>query len=232
MCPLSILFVCFCCCCCFVFWGLCPWHMEVPGLGVVPELQLLAYTTAIATPDPSCVCDLHHSLWQRRIFNLLSEARNEPETSWFLVPDLFLLCYDGNSPKPLSIKQDTPSKYLIAGSSLVAQQLKDLALSLQWLELHMGTSTCLGHRKKKSDFREVKIFKYAFYNHWNIAILIIKNFNSYLYNELLVSAKDPAKCFHMYYPIHSSWKPQETPYHHSHFTDRETRQREAKEINP
>ena len=36
-------------------------HMEIPRLGVEPELQLLAYTTATATPDASCVCDLHHS---------------------------------------------------------------------------------------------------------------------------------------------------------------------------
>ena len=35
-----------------------------------------AYTTPIATPDPSCVCDLHNSSWQRRILNPLSEARD------------------------------------------------------------------------------------------------------------------------------------------------------------
>ena len=28
------------------------WHMEVPGLAVESELQLLAYATATATPDP------------------------------------------------------------------------------------------------------------------------------------------------------------------------------------
>ena len=33
--------------------------MEFPGLGVKLELQLLAYTTAIATQDLSWVCDLH-----------------------------------------------------------------------------------------------------------------------------------------------------------------------------
>ena len=32
--------------------------MEVPGLGVGSELQLPAYTTATATPDLSCICDL------------------------------------------------------------------------------------------------------------------------------------------------------------------------------
>ena len=51
--------------------------MEVPRLGVQSELQLPAYTTARATPDPSCTCDLHHSSQQRRILNPLSEARNQ-----------------------------------------------------------------------------------------------------------------------------------------------------------
>ena len=50
--------------------------MEVPRLGVRSELQLLAYTTATATPDPSFVCNLHHSSWQHQILNPLSEARD------------------------------------------------------------------------------------------------------------------------------------------------------------
>ena len=50
--------------------------MEVPKLGVQSELQLPAYTTATATPDLNHVCDLHHSSQQRRIPNLLSEARD------------------------------------------------------------------------------------------------------------------------------------------------------------
>ena len=48
--------------------------MEVPRLGVKSELHLLAYTTATATKDPSCVCDLHHT-GQHQILNPLSEAR-------------------------------------------------------------------------------------------------------------------------------------------------------------
>ena len=44
-----------------VFLGLHLWHMEVPRLGVESELQLPAYSTAIAIRDLSCVCDLHHS---------------------------------------------------------------------------------------------------------------------------------------------------------------------------
>ena len=38
--------------------------MEVPRVGVESELQLLAYATATATPDPRCIWDLHPSLWQ------------------------------------------------------------------------------------------------------------------------------------------------------------------------
>ena len=51
--------------------------MEVPRLGVYLELQLPAYTTATATPDPSHVCDLHHSSWQLWLLNPLSEARDQ-----------------------------------------------------------------------------------------------------------------------------------------------------------
>ena len=48
--------------------------MEVPRLGVKSELWLLAYTTATATPDMSCVCDLYH---RSQILNPLSEARDQ-----------------------------------------------------------------------------------------------------------------------------------------------------------
>ena len=59
----------------FVFLGPHPLHMEVPRLGVQLELQLPAYTTAPATPDPSRVCDLHHSSQHHQILKPLSEAR-------------------------------------------------------------------------------------------------------------------------------------------------------------
>ena len=56
--------------------------MEVPRLGIKSELQLLAYTTAIATWDLSHVCDLSHicdlshSSDQHWILNPLIEARD------------------------------------------------------------------------------------------------------------------------------------------------------------
>ena len=51
--------------------------MEVPGLGAELELQLLAYTTAMATPDSTCISHLYHSLWQHQILKLLSEAKDQ-----------------------------------------------------------------------------------------------------------------------------------------------------------
>ena len=50
--------------------------MEVPRLAGKSELKPPAYATAIITPDPSCVCDLHHSSRQCHILNPLSEARD------------------------------------------------------------------------------------------------------------------------------------------------------------
>ena len=55
--------------------GQLPQHMKVPRLGVILELQLLAYT---ATPDPSHVYDPRHRPQQRWILNVLSEARDQP----------------------------------------------------------------------------------------------------------------------------------------------------------
>ena len=62
--------------------------MEVPRLGVELELQMLAYTTATATWDPSHVCDLYHSSQQCRILNPLSEARDQTQN--LMVPSQIL----------------------------------------------------------------------------------------------------------------------------------------------
>ena len=53
-------------------WG----HMEVPRIGGQVELQLLDYTTTIATWDLSHACNLHHSSRQLQILNPLSKARD------------------------------------------------------------------------------------------------------------------------------------------------------------
>ena len=61
-------------------------HVEVPRLGVESELQLPAYTPAIATWDLSHVCKLHHNSRQCRILNPLNKARDQTcnlmNTNW------------------------------------------------------------------------------------------------------------------------------------------------------
>ena len=61
----------------FFLLGLHLWHMEVPCLKVKSELQLLAYASATATRDPSCICNLRHSSWQHQNLNPLSKARDQ-----------------------------------------------------------------------------------------------------------------------------------------------------------
>ena len=51
-------------------------HMEVLRLRIQSELQMPAYAATTAMPDPSRICNLHQSSWQRRILNSLSEARD------------------------------------------------------------------------------------------------------------------------------------------------------------
>ena len=63
----------------FCFLGLHLGHMEVPRLGVEWKLQLLAYSTAIATSDLSYICNLHHSSQLHQILNPLSEARDRTQ---------------------------------------------------------------------------------------------------------------------------------------------------------
>ena len=79
-----------------VFLGLHLQHVGAPGVGVKLELQLLAYTRATATVDPSHICDVHYSSQQQWILNPLSEARgrtcNLMDTSWVCN----LLSHDGN----------------------------------------------------------------------------------------------------------------------------------------
>ena len=64
--------------------------MEIPRLGVELELQLPAYTVATAVPDPSHICDLHHSSRQCQMFNPLSEVRDR--THNLMVPGRICFC--------------------------------------------------------------------------------------------------------------------------------------------
>ena len=61
----------------FFFLGLHLWHMKVHRLGVELEVQLPAYTTAIAMWDLSHVCNQHHSSQQHQILHPLGEARDQ-----------------------------------------------------------------------------------------------------------------------------------------------------------
>ena len=72
--------------------------MGVSGLGVVPELQLPAYTTATAMQDPNHVGDVHHSSWQRRILNPLTEATDQAG----ILMDISRVC------NPLSHNRNSP----------------------------------------------------------------------------------------------------------------------------
>ena len=50
--------------------------MEIPSLGIKSELQLSAYTTAIAMRDPSHMCHLHHNSRQCQTPSPLNETRD------------------------------------------------------------------------------------------------------------------------------------------------------------
>ena len=56
-----------------------------------------AYATATAMPDPSFICNLHHSLWQRQTFNPLGEARDQTCIFMGTIWVLNLLSHDRNS---------------------------------------------------------------------------------------------------------------------------------------
>ena len=115
-------------CLSFCLFRALPWHMDVPRLGVEWELQLLAYTTATAIPDPSLVCGLYYSSWQCRILDPLSEARDR--TCIFMVPSrirfhcattgspsVYLLIwksFQGAGPQNLSLHQLLPKCIVIS----------------------------------------------------------------------------------------------------------------------
>ena len=69
-------------------------YMEVIGLGVKSELQLLAYTIATATWDPSCICDLHHGSRQHQIPDPLKEARDRT----LILLDTSQICFCCTTP--------------------------------------------------------------------------------------------------------------------------------------
>ena len=81
----------------FCFLGTHLQHVEDPSLGVKLELQLLGYTTATATQDPSHVCDLQHSSQPCQILNPMSEARDQAHILMDTNQVCNLLSHNGNS---------------------------------------------------------------------------------------------------------------------------------------
>ena len=70
----------------FYFLELQVWPMEVPGIGIELDLQLLAYAAATAMRGPSRTCNLHQSSQQLWILNSLNETSSQThipmDTSW------------------------------------------------------------------------------------------------------------------------------------------------------
>ena len=60
-------------------------HMEIPRLGVQSDLLLPAYARATATPDPSFVCDLHHSSGNAGSPTHWARPGTKPESSRILI---------------------------------------------------------------------------------------------------------------------------------------------------
>ena len=102
----------------FFFLGLHSQHMEVSRLGVKSELQRPAYTTATATPNPSQVCNLHHSSRQHRNLNPLSKARNP--TRNLMAPSRICSCFT---------MMGTPDFCLLISQSFLSFPLSSFPLS-------------------------------------------------------------------------------------------------------
>ena len=83
----------------FAFLGPSPRHMEVPRLWGPIRATASSLATATATPDPSSICDLHHSPRQCQILNPLSEARDQ--TCKLMVPRrIHFCCATTGTPQP------------------------------------------------------------------------------------------------------------------------------------
>ena len=98
--------------------------MDVPRLGVVLELQLLAYTTTTATRDLSHICHLCCSLRQHQILNPLSKTWLHPHLHrhwatmghWDTEPQ-----WERLSALEKRLSRRIPSKGIITGATLVSQ---------------------------------------------------------------------------------------------------------------
>ena len=78
-----------------------PTAYESSQARIESDLRPATDTTVTAMPDPSLVCDLHRSLWQRQILNPLSTARDRTHIFTDTSQVLNLLSYDRNSEKQI-----------------------------------------------------------------------------------------------------------------------------------
>jgi len=102
------------------------WHLDVPRLEVQSEMQLPVYTTATATPDPSCICEQCCSSQQFRILNPRSRATGR--THILIDPSQVLnpLSHNGNSRFELILTYNAPSSgpWPASPLSLLSMHLK------------------------------------------------------------------------------------------------------------
>ena len=122
------------------FLGLHLQHVEVPRLGAESKQQLSAYATATATPNPSQVCDLHHSSWQRQILNPLNKARDWTrilmDASWVCER----LTHEGNSLKQFKKKRKEKKRNLT-----LKQHKMQISSSILMYTLAYLMHTCWAH---------------------------------------------------------------------------------------
>ena len=101
------------------------------------ELQLPAYTTAIATSDLSRVCDLHHGSRQRQILNPLREARDR--TRSLMVPSWIRFhCATTGTPLSLFCKL-----LLSVGGSPLTRMCRTVSVVILEVELGLAYSWAL-----------------------------------------------------------------------------------------
>ena len=68
---------------------------------------LLAYATATAIPNPSCMCDLHHSSRQRQILSPLSKARDQTRNNLMVPSQIRFRCATTGIPHEQLFKKES-----------------------------------------------------------------------------------------------------------------------------
>ena len=117
----------------FFYLGLHLWYMEVPRLG---ELQLLAYTTATATWDPSFICNQHHSMATPAPLTHWVRPGTEPTSSWMLVGFI--------TPEPQPFSMWCHCWFLVSFSHWTVSTLGIMLQKLlEWMDECYGLRVCV-----------------------------------------------------------------------------------------